>query len=217
MQTGAAGVSGDARGDRRATTYCTIRASLAASLVAALEPSERIVYACAFYAGLRPGELRALRGRHVDLNGGTIHVRESVSCDQRVPGELKTTSGRRDVPIIARLRSHLAEARPAAPDEFVFGNGDVPFTASMIRRRAGVAWKAVGLEPVALQSARHTFASIMIAAGLDAKQLSVYMGHTSIATYDVYGWLMAGSADRAVSLVDAPTSRERTRRADLTR
>jgi integrase len=48
----------------------------------------------------------------------------------------------------------------------------------------------------------------MIAAGLDAKQLSVYMGHASIATtYDVYGWLMAGSADSAVSRIDAYLSR----------
>jgi integrase len=155
---------------------------LAARLIDALDPTERVIYATAFYAGL--------------------------SCDQREPGELKTTSARRDVPIIARLRSHLAEQRPAAPDAFVFGGRDVPFTPGSIRRRAAAAWKRAGLEPVALQSARHTFASIMIAAGLDAKQLSVYMGHASIATtYDVYGWLMAGSADSAVSRIDAYLSR----------
>jgi integrase len=53
----------------------------------------------------------------------------------------------------------------------------------------------------------------MIAAGLDAKQLSVYMGHASISTtYDVYGWLMAGSADSAVSRIDAYLARADTAR-----
>lgn len=187
-------------------------AALAARLLAALEPAERVIYATAFYAGLRRGELRALRSRHVDLVGGSILVRESVSCDQREPGELKTSSGRRDVPIIALLREHLeAHLAPMPPEAFVFGGRDVPFTPGTIRRRAAKAWKAAKLEPVALQSARHTFASIMIAAGLDAKQLSVYMGHASIATtYDVYGWLMAGSAGQAVSLIDAYLARADT-------
>jgi integrase len=185
--------------------------ALAARLIAALEPTERVIFATAFYAGLRRGELRALRNRHIDLAGGSILVRESVSCDQREPGELKTTSGRRDVPIIALLRAHLAAQRPGAPDAFVFGGRDVPFTPGTIRRRAVASWKRAGLEPIALQSARHTFASIMIAAGLDAKQLSVYMGHASIATtYDVYGWLMAGSADSAVSRMDAYLARADT-------
>lgn len=184
---------------------------LASRLIAALEPRERIVYATAFYAGLRRGELRALRRRHVDLAGGTIEVRQSVSCDQREPGDVKTDAGRRQVPIVSALRSELElhfMTAPADPNAFVCGTGDVPFTPGTIRRRAARAWKAARLEPVPLQSARHTFASILIAAGVNAKQVSVYMGHASIqTTLDVYGHLMAGSADQAVSLVDAYLAR----------
>jgi hypothetical protein len=131
-------------------------------------------------------------------------VRDSVCCDQREPAQLKTTSGRRDVPIIARLRGHLETSPAGDAGAFVFGNGDVPFTPATIRRRAFKPWNAAELEPVALQAARHTFASILIASGVNAKQLSVYMGHASIqTTYDVYGWLLSGSAEPAVSLVDA--------------
>jgi integrase len=89
-------------------------------------------------------------------------------------------------------------------DAFVFGGRDVPFTPATIRRRAANAWKAAKLEPVALHSARHTFASILIAAGVNAKALPVYVGHASInTTMDVYGHLMRGSEEEAVGLVDA--------------
>jgi integrase len=78
----------------------------------------------------------------------------------------------------------------------------------MIRRRAAKAWKAAGLEPVALHSARHTFASILIAASVNAKAVTTYMGHASLATtHDVYGHLMRGSEDEAVGLIDSYLAR----------
>ena len=47
-------------------------------------------------------------------------------------------------------------------------------------------------------------ASILIAAGVNAKALSTYLGHSSIRiTLDRYGHLMPGNEDEAVALVDA--------------
>jgi integrase len=41
---------------------------------------------------------------------------------------------------------------------------------------------------------RHTFASLMIAAGVNAKALATYMGHSSITiTLDRHGHLMPGN------------------------
>jgi hypothetical protein len=57
------------------------------------------------------------------------------------------------------------------------------------------------LEPITLHEARHTFASLMIAAGVNAKALATYMGHSSMAiTYDRYGHLMPGNEDEAAAL-----------------
>jgi integrase len=43
----------------------------------------------------------------------------------------------------------------------------------------------------------------MIAAGVNAKALSTYMGHSSITiTYDRYGHLMPGNEDEAAALLD---------------
>ncbi len=54
--------------------------------------------------------------------------------------------------------------------------------------RAKRAWKRAGLDPIGLHECRHTFASLMIAAGVNAKALSTYMGHATIGiTLDRYG------------------------------
>ena len=56
----------------------------------------------------------------------------------------------------------------------------------------------------ALHQARHTFARLMIAAGVNAKALSTYMGHGSITiTLDRYGHLMPGNEEEAAGLLDA--------------
>jgi hypothetical protein len=54
-----------------------------------------------------------------------------------------------------------------------------------------------------LHEARHTFASLMIAAGVNAKALSEFMGHaTIVVTLDLYSHLMPGSHDEAAALLD---------------
>jgi integrase len=57
-------------------------------------------------------------------------------------------------------------------DTFVFDPHDQPFNASTVRRRAARAWKSAKLQPVPLHSARHTYASILIAAGVNAKAIT---------------------------------------------
>ncbi len=49
----------------------------------------------------------------------------------------------------------------------------------------------------------------MIAAGVNAKALSSYLGHASVTiTFDRYGHLMPGNEDEAVGLVDVYLERE---------
>ena len=50
------------------------------------------------------------------------------------------------------------------------------------------------MKPITLHECRHTFASMLIASGLNLKSVSVYMGHADISTtLDIYGHLMPGS------------------------
>ena len=82
-------------------------------------------------------------------------------------------------------------------------------TSARLRRRLYAAWEDAGLEPLGLHEGRHTFASMMIAAGVNAKALSSYLGHANISiTFDRYGHLMPGSEAEARALLDAYLERE---------
>jgi len=53
------------------------------------------------------------------------------------------------------------------------------------------------------EECRHTYASMMIAAGVNAKALSAYMGHASITvTLDRYGHLLPGNEREAAARLD---------------
>ena len=72
-----------------------------------------------------------------------------------------------------------------------------------MQERADESWKAAGLERLTLRDCRHTFASLAIAAGVNAKALSTYMGHSTVAiTLDRYGHLMPGNEAEAAGLLD---------------
>jgi integrase len=178
-----------------------------AALIAALPTSERALWATALYGGLRSGELRALRVGEVDLDADVIHVR--AGWDD-VEGEIapKSRAGERVVPIIAGLRpvllAHLmATGRRGKPRAFVFGRTDSePFLRSTPRGRARKAWTTAGLTPITMHEARHSYASMMVAAGVDPGEVMRRMGHSTIAmTLDRYTHALRGSeADTAAKL-----------------
>jgi len=177
----------------------------AAGLLAALPERSRPLWAAAMYAGLRRGELMALRWEDVDMAAGVIRVERGWDMRE---GEIdpKSRVGRRTVPIASALRNYLVEQRIRTPDPEgrVFGNGDKPFDPNRVRVDALRAWAAAGVEPITLHECRHTFASLMIAAGVNAKALSAYMGHANISiTLDRYGHLMPGNEAEAAGLLDA--------------
>jgi integrase len=101
------------------------------------------------------------------------------------------------------LREHLIEHKLRCDwsEGLAFGrSAGLPFIGSSVWRRARTAWKNVkpkALVPISLHESRHTFASLMIAAGVNAKALSTYMDHSSIQiTLDRYGHLMPGNEER---------------------
>jgi integrase len=193
----------------------------AEALVAAVPLQDRAVWASAMFGGLRLGELRALRVASIDLAAGVIYVERGYDA---VEGEieLKSNAGRRKVPIAAVLRDYLAEhlartGRPASGRCFG-ATGVRPFDPQKLQGRADKAWRKAGLSRVTPHECRHTFASLMIAAGVNAKALQAFMGHSSITTtLDTYGHLMPGSEDEAAGLLDAYLVAQRRRAEEAAR
>ena len=203
----------------------------AAALIQALPTAfDRALWATALYAVLRRGELLALRWQDIDLANGQIRVERAYDPPSRQYVAPKFRAGRRRVPIAAARRHARLEHRIAFgaidPDALVFGEGGEPFRYDATVDRAGKAWAAtavgaflqerslpVPLEPIGLHEARHTVASVMIAAGVNLKALSEFLGHASITTtIDRYGHLLPGSFSEATTLLDAYLDRtgERT-------
>jgi integrase len=181
----------------------------AAALIAAMQPKDQVALGLAVYAGLRLGELLALDVSSVDLDGGWIQVRRSWD-----PGAkqfvLPKSRKERKVPIIDKLATLIAN-HLVLLDHPSGGlllpsvtNPERPTDPAILRRRAYKAWDAAGLERLGFHEGRHTFASIGIAAGLNAKALSTYLGHATITiTLDRYGHLMPGSEIEARAMLDA--------------
>ena len=135
------------------------------------------------FAGLRIGELTALQWRDVDLAANRITVRAS-----------KTDAGLRQVDILPTLRDELATYKAGTartePDGYVFATtcGSEPEQSNISRRaldkavaraneklfKAGDVPLPEGLTPHKL---RHTFASILVALGVDPGSVMDQLGH----------------------------------------
>lgn len=179
----------------------------AAALLAALPAGERALWATAFYAGLRRGELAALRWADIDLGRSEIRVERSWD---RVAGPIapKSEQSIRTLPLVGVLRDHLDEHKLATGRggaDLAFGRtAQEPFAPPTVRYRALAAWKAAGLQPITLHECRHTFASLLIDAGENPKAIQAFMGHATIQmTFDRYGHLMPGSREQARVRLDA--------------
>lgn len=177
------------------------------ALIEALEPRDRGVWATAFYSGLRRGELMGLEWSTVDLDAGEIRVERAYDPGSKTYQTTKSRAGIRTVPIVKPLRLALIEHRMqlGRSHGLVFGRTPAqPFSSEAVSKRAKRVWTAAGLEPITLHSCRHTFASLMIAAGVNAKTLQEIGGWSSIAiVYDRYGHLMPGARDEAAGLLEA--------------
>src|SRR5215218_1750615 len=113
-------------------------------LLAALPERDRPIWATALYAGLRRGELMALRWEDIDLAGGIIRVERAYDDKGRVEIEPKSRAGFRAVPIVGALRDALVEHKANQDRDrgLVFGStAETPFVPSNLWRRAHRAWK----------------------------------------------------------------------------
>jgi integrase len=151
-----------------------------ALLRAAHDKRDAAVYATAAFAGLRMGELRALRWRDVDFPRSVIRVRASYAA-----GELSVPkSGKvRSVPMVEEVAQHLARlANDVRDDDLVFAEeGGLWLNDDRLRRRYEAALRAAGLRRLRFHDLRHTFGSLAITRA-DIVEVQAWMGHADITT-----------------------------------
>jgi len=154
-----------------------------------------ICYALMAYAGLRRGELLALR--RGDISDGFVHVRRQRV---RVSGQMverapKSRAGARDVPVqpdLARVLGDMPLMHPRALMCPV-----APETLCHHWRRdqlaAGVA------TPYRLHDLRHTYATRLVTAGCSLAVVQYVLGHSKLdTTADIYTHISAPAAASVV-------------------
>src|SRR4051794_4341398 len=179
----------------------------AARLLAAVPDDDRAFWATAMLAGPRRGELLGLDWESIDLKAGVLRIERSYDPTSSTFGRPKSKHGIRTIPITAALAPYLREhaLRSGRRTGLVFGaTATRPLDSRRLQDRADEAWQAHGLTRVTLHACRHLYASMSIAAGVNAHALCRYMGHSSIAvTFDLYGHLFPGNECEAAALLDA--------------
>src|SRR5512133_3084563 len=158
----------------------------------ALPEPINVAYAIGALAGLRTGEVFALRWRSVDLSGRQILVSESIKGPTKdrdprpVPIQdallpvlkawhIRTGGEGRVIPPMRSDGSHIDKGTPG------------PLLEAALRSlhlwRPGLEW---------YESTRHTFASHWAMAGRPLRALQAILGHSSIAITERYAHLSPG-------------------------
>jgi integrase len=172
-----------------------------ARLAETITPRYRAVIYTAAYAGLRAGEITALKRSRLDLARGTLDVTEAFS---EVRGALvagPTKTGKRRTLLIPQFLSELL-----AEHLHAYGSSDYVFTSArggpvrhrnFSRRHFRPAVAAAGLpHELRFHDLRHTCAAILIATGANLQEVKTYLGHSSIrVTSDRYGHLFPTAAE----------------------
>lgn len=173
------------------------------TLIKVAKPAYKMLFRLALHSGLRKGELLGLQWDSVDLEKGTIHVREQFSHGAVTTP--KTDAGRRYVPIDSDTAEQLKRWRavvrqPVDGLDLVFptSTGHYQSASNVNSRGFKPALKAAGLpSSIRFHDLRHTYASMAIAADVPLNDLRIVLGHSSISvTADIYGHLVGSSHDR---------------------
>ncbi|RGA02987.1 site-specific integrase [Microbispora triticiradicis] len=156
----------------------------------------RALILLATFASLRWGEVAALRRMDLDLNAGTVSVRQQhveLDTGELLVGPPKSRAGLRTVAIpeaiIPALRQHLDQFTESEPTALVFTGAN----GGILRRsnfRRAVKWSEItrklGVPGLHVHDLRHTGNTIAASAGASLRDLMARMGHDSVRAAMIY-------------------------------
>ncbi|HEP4704160.1 TPA: site-specific integrase [Streptococcus pyogenes] len=175
-----------------------------------------VLYKTLLATGCRIGEVLALEWSDIDLKKGTIKVSKTLNRYQET-NTPKSKAGLRDIEIdratVLLLKQYKNRQQVLSWD---LGRSETivftPFTtkyayACLLRKRLQKHFKAAGVPDISFHGFRHTHATIMLYAGIEAKDLQYRLGHSNISmTLNTYVHATKEGAKKAVSIFETAIS-----------
>jgi integrase len=179
-----------------------------------------VLFDLALVSGMRPAEILGLRWGDVDLGRGSLIVQQTLVRRGKAwrfePPKTKKSS--RTIPLprsVARaLAAHKAQQSkirlkcgPEYQDHdlvFAAANGIPLDSGSLVRRHfKPILLRAKLPKTIRFYDLRHTCASLLLAAGENAKVVSERLGHAGVTiTLDTYGHVMPGMQEQATAKIE---------------
>lgn len=163
-------------------------------------------FEAAFFSGLRTSEFLALQWEDIDWNKGKIRVAKARSKG-RLADRTKTATIR-DVDMNERSRHALTAMKAIT---FLQGghifrapqSGEPWATDKGPRKVFTTALKRLGIRHRPAYNTRHTYATMLLMAGVNPKFVADQLGHSVIMTLTVYGaWIHGDQNKTEMSKVD---------------
>ncbi|MPM56044.1 putative defective protein IntQ [bioreactor metagenome] len=182
------------------------------------DPRMAAYFEVAFFTGMRPEELIALRWGDVDWNNLTIRVERA-----RTAGELKPlkTYNARDADLVSRALAALASMKPwtmmGGVNAEIFQNVETNKPLHDERSQRDHFWtptlRKLGIRHRRAYQTRHTYATNALAAGANPAYIARQMGHKNAKMFfTVYAkWIDGADRGRKKAKVEAMIGKEKTR------
>lgn len=175
-----------------------------------------VLYKTLLATGCRIGEALALEWSDIDLKKGIISISKTLNRYQET-NTPKSKSGLREIDIDKATISLLKQYKKRQQvQSWQLGRSEgivfTPFTtkyayACLLRKRLQSHFKAAGVPDISFHGFRHTHATIMLYAGIEAKDLQYRLGHSNISmTLNTYVHATKEGAKKAVSIFETAIS-----------
>lgn len=140
------------------------------------------------YTGLRIGELCALKWSDIDFENGIVRVSKAL---QRVSDKLgkgktkiaitspKSKNSVRDIPVPTFILDMLKREKKSS-ELYILSGTSKPMEPRTMQNRFKTVLKNCGIRNANFHLLRHTYATVCIESGFDAKTVSELLGHSNV-------------------------------------
>ena len=177
---------------------------------------EVTLYKFLLATGCRINEALALSWSDIDLENAIVHVTKTLNYKQEINSP-KSKSSYRDIDIDRQTVAMLKQyKRRQVKEAWQLGRTETVVFSDFIHEypnnrtlqtRLRTHFKHAGVPDISFHGFRHTHATIMLYAGIEAKDLQYRLGHSNISmTLNTYVHATKEGAKKAVSIFEAAIS-----------